>query len=57
LQERIRKFNSEEINRKAFISLLKERLTKMNIEQVKNDVKPYIKDLSSLDIWSNDDFL
>lgn len=29
----------------------------MNIEQVKNDVKPYIKDLSSLDIWSNDDFL
>lgn len=40
-----------------FIECLKERLVTTDIEKVKQDVKPYIKDIHLLDIWSNDYFL
>ena len=40
-----------------FIEHLKNRLATTDIELVKSDVKPFIKDHSVLDIWSNDYFL
>lgn len=39
------------------MSLLKERLSTTNIDDVKADVISYIEDKSVLDIWSNDYFL
>ena len=40
-----------------FIALLKDRLASANINQVKNDVLPFIKNPKELDIWSNDYFI
>ena len=40
-----------------FIKLLKEKLTTANINQVKDDVIPFIKNIKELDIWSNDYFV
>ena len=57
LQERIREFNGEEMDRSQFVAALKERLTTTDIERVKADVLPYIKNRNALDIWSNDYFL
>jgi hypothetical protein len=36
--------------------MLKERIEKTKIETVKNDVRPFIKNPSEMDIWSNDYF-
>lgn len=36
--------------------LIKERIGKLNVEDAKLDVAPFIKDTSSLDIWSRDYF-
>lgn len=57
LRERIKEFNSLNMTKQEFMECLKERLTTTDINKVKQDVKPYIKDLHSLDIWSNDYFL
>lgn len=57
LRERIKEFNSIDMTKEEFIECLKERLVTTDIEKVKQDVKPYIKDLHPLDIWSNDYFL
>lgn len=57
LQERIREFNGEEMDRSQFVAALKERLTATDIERVKADVLPYIKNRNALNIWSNDYFL
>ncbi len=57
LQERIRQFNGVEMSQSEFIDKLKERLSTTNISMVKQDVSPFVKDLSELDIWSNDYFL
>jgi predicted nucleotidyltransferase component of viral defense system len=38
-------------------NMLKEKIQKTNIEMVKNDVRPFIKNTSELDIWSTDYFL
>ena len=57
LQERIREFNGEEMDRSQFVAALKERLTATDIERVKADVFPYIKNRNALNIWSNDYFL
>jgi len=40
-----------------FIKRLKEKLTTANINQVKDDVIPFIKNIKELDIWSNDYFV
>ena len=41
-----------------FKTVLKERLATTNIEDVKTDVRPFLKnDPHELDIWSNDYFL
>lgn len=57
LAERVRQFNNEVIERKAFITLLKEKLASVNMNQVKNDVLPFVKNPRELEIWSNDYFV
>ena len=54
LAERIRQFNNEEIGQAAFMAQLKDRLASTNINQVKNDVLPFVRNPKDLDIWSND---
>lgn len=57
LQERVRQFNHEEVRKEAFLDKLKERLTTSDINQVKTDVMPFLRNPKELDIWSNDYFL
>ena len=57
LAERIRQFNNEEIGQAAFMAQLKDRLASTNINQVKNDVLPFVRNPKELDIWSNDYFV
>ena len=57
LAERVRQFNNEEIRREVFMAQLKDRLASTNINQVKNDVLPFVRNPKELDIWSNDYFL
>lgn len=57
LAERVREFNGEEIDREAFMIKLKERFATADINQVKNDVLPFIRNPKELDLWSNDFFL
>lgn len=57
LQERIKQFDGIEMNKEQFLDKLKERLTNTDIEMVKRDVLPFIKNSDELEIWSNDYFL
>lgn len=58
LQERIREFNGVEMTQDEFKSALIERLSTTNIEDVKKDVRPFLRnDSHELDVWSNDYFL
>ncbi len=57
LAERALQFNNEVLDRESFIAILKERLASANMNQVKNDVLPFVRDPRELDIWSNDYFL
>lgn len=43
LAERVRQFNNEEIGQEAFMAQLKDRLASANINQVKNDVLPFVR--------------
>ena len=57
LAERVRQFNNEENGREAIMAQLKDRLASANINQVKNDVLPFVRNPKELDIWSNDYFV
>ena len=57
LAERVRQFNNEEIGRETFMAQLKDRMALANINQVKNDVLPFVRNPKELDIWSNDYFV
>lgn len=57
LAERVREFNGEEIDRETFMIKLKERLACTDINQVKSDVLPFIRNPRELDLWTNDFFL
>lgn len=57
LQVRALEFNGIELTRESFMASLRERLTSADIDQVKQDVLPFLRDESELDIWSNDYFL
>ena len=57
LAERVRQFNNEEIGQAEFMAQLKDRLASANINQVKSDVLPFVKNPKDLDIWSNDYFV
>lgn len=56
-QVRTKQFNSIDITKEEFIVRLKERLGSTDINMVKRDVEPFVKDSKELDIWSNDYFL
>ena len=57
LQTRIRQFNNVEMTKEEFLDKLKERISNTNIELVKRDVAPFIKNHAQLDIWSTNYFL
>ena len=57
LQERARQFNGLEMSKEDFLERLKERLSSTNIEQVKQDVIPFMKNREETTIWSNDYFV
>jgi len=57
--ERTYQFGSlqtNELTKDIFKQLLKEKIAKTNIEMVKNDVQPFIRNQNELDIWSTDYF-
>ena len=57
LAERVSQFNNVEIRQEEFMAQLKERLLSANINQVKSDVLPFVRNPKELDIWSNDYFV
>ena len=57
LHERVLQFNQEDITKESFLERLKERLSTTDINQVKADVLPFVRNPKELDIWSNDYFL
>lgn len=58
LQERIREFNGVEMSPDEFKTVLKEQLSTTNIEDVKKDVRPFLRnDPHELDVWTNDYFV
>jgi len=57
LRERAREFNGIELNEDKFRDLLVERLSTTNIDLVKKDVMPFVKNSHDLDIWSNEYFV
>jgi len=46
-----------EVEIPQFVELLKERLSFADMGQVKNDVRPFLKNPFDLNIWSNDYFV
>lgn len=57
LQERVREFSNQVINKEEFLVLLHKRLAEGNINQVKADVMPFVDNPRNLDFWTNDYFL
>ena len=57
LQERIREFNSKEVDKESFILQLRDKLSTTDIELVKQDVVGFVDNIHELDPWSNDYFL
>ena len=57
LAERVRQFNNVEIGQEEFMAQLKDRLASADINQVKSDVLPFVRNPKELDIWSNDYFV
>lgn len=57
LKERALQFNHEEISKETFMEKLLERLHTADINQVKADVLPFIRNPKELDIWTNEYFI
>lgn len=59
LQERIREFNGAIVSPEEFMDQLRKKIVETDIENVKQDVIPYIvpNQQRDLDIWSNEYFL
>lgn len=57
LQARISEFNKESPDLPTFKNILYEKLMKTDINAVKQDVMPYVKNPQELTIWSNEYFL
>jgi len=55
--EQINNFSENEFTPENFKKLLKKRIEKTNIESVKNDVRPFLKNPQEIEIWSTDYFL
>lgn len=57
LQERIKQFNGCVKTKEEFIENLRNRLSSADINQVKADILPFLKNPNELEIWSNDYFV
>lgn len=57
LSERALQFDQEELDKETFLQKLNERLATADINQVKADALPFVRNPKELDIWSNDYFL
>lgn len=57
LAERAKEFNHVTLSTASFQDMLVERLRNADMEMVKNDVRPFVKNPHELDIWSNDYFI
>ena len=57
LCERALQFNQEGLDKETFLQKLNERLATADMNQVKADVLPFVKNPKELDIWSNDYFM
>ena len=57
LQERIKQFNGCVKNKEEFLENLRNRLSSADINQVKADILPFLKNPNELEIWSNDYFV
>ena len=57
LSERALQFNQEELDKETFLQKMNERLATADINQVKADVLPFVRNPKELDIWSNEYFL
>jgi predicted nucleotidyltransferase component of viral defense system len=55
--EQINNFAVKKFTLNIFKKMLKERIKKTNIEMVKNDVRPFLKNPQEMDIWSTNYFL
>lgn len=58
--ERTRQFESqdmEQMSTESFKKLLKKKISNTNMDMVKVDVKPFLRNSGQLDIWSTDYFL
>lgn len=49
--------SNHEFTKETFVQLLQEKIQTVNIEMVKNDVKPFIKNSNELNLWNSDYFL
>ena len=57
LNRRSVQFNSTEMSKQDFMDRLKSRLASTDINLIRQDVTPYVRDKKELEIWSNDYFL
>jgi len=60
LQKRAEQINNliaKDFTPEIFKQMLKERIKKTNIEAVKNDVRPFLKNQQEMEIWSTEYFL
>ena len=57
LHERALQFNNEDITKESFLQKLNEHIATTDINQVKADVLPFIRNPKEMAIWSNDYFL
>ena len=57
LHERALQFNNEDITKESFLEKLNEHLSTTDINQVKADLLPFIRNPKEMAIWSNDYFL
>ena len=57
LHERALQFNNEDITKESFLEKLNEHIATTDINQVKADLLPFIRNPKEMAIWSNDYFL
>ena len=57
LCERALQSNHEELDKETFLQKLNERLATADMNQIKADVLPFVRNPKELDIWSNDYFM
>ena len=57
LRQRTKAFNGMDLTREEFMRLLEERLSTTEINLVKHDVEPFVKNRDELAVWSTDYFL